>query len=66
MKCPWCNSKMEKGYIQSYEREVFYTNEYRRFGSSDENDLVLSKNVFTMPRVDAYICKQCKKIVIEY
>ena len=66
MKCPWCNSEMEDGCLQSYRNNIVYRKEYQTFFSNDEHDIVLNKNGFGSPRVKAYICKQCKKIVIEY
>lgn len=66
MKCPWCNSEMEDGCIQSFKSDIVYRKEYTYFSGADENDIVLNKNFLTNPRVAACICKQCKKIVIEY
>ena len=66
MKCPWCNCEMEDGCLQSYRNNIVYRKEYQTFFSNDEHDIVLNKNGFGSPRVKACICKQCKKIVIEY
>lgn len=69
MKCPWCNSEMEDGYLQSREGDIVYRKQYENFYIYDERDIILNKNnfkLFTSPRVKACICKQCKKIVIEY
>ena len=66
MKCPWCKIEMEDGCLQSYRNNIVYRKEYQTFFSNDEHDIVLNKNGFGSPRVKACICKQCKKIVIEY
>ena len=66
MKCPWCKTEMEDGCIQSPEGDIVYREAYENFFAADEHDIVLNKNAFTSPRVKACICKQCKKIVIEY
>lgn len=57
---------MEDGCIQSYRNNIVYRKEYQTFFSNDEYDIVLNKNGFGSPRVAACICKQCKKIVIDY
>ena len=57
---------MEDGCLQSYRNNIVYRKEYQTFFSNDEHDIVLNKNGFGSPRVKACICKQCKKIVIEY
>ena len=66
MKCPWCHSEMEEGCIQSYKGDIVYREGYETFFNPDEKDIVLNKNAFTSPRVAACICKQCKRIVIDY
>lgn len=66
MKCPWCNLEMEEGFVQGTKGNIFYTNDKRLLVGSDDNDIILTKNSFGGPRTDAYICRACKKIVIDY
>ena len=67
MKCPCCNNEMKKGVVQS-AREVFFTTEPHGFwfkpGGNEE--VSLSFHNLTRPTCIAYICRACKKVVIDY
>ena len=61
MQCPYCGNEMEKGYLQSRDgigwgkKEVFIKALSERFAEKP-----LGK------AVEAYNCRQCKKLLIEY
>lgn len=75
MNCPYCNDDMEHGYIEGGETEMNWkpnktgplTFENAKF---HKGAVVLSpcsmKTLFSKNRVEAYICKKCKKIIISY
>lgn len=67
MKCPCCNREMEKGVVQS-AREIFFTTESHNFWfmPSGNQEVSLSSHNWTQPTCIAYICRTCKKVVIDY
>lgn len=70
MICPYCNSEMKKGIIQS-PQEINWTNGDKRkmFGRAafHKDSVVLSKmSFFKGSACVAYNCASCKKIVIDY
>ena len=66
MKCPICGKEMEKGYIQSGRTAFFTTKKKHVFFVAGSQDVVLTEDNFTCPTGDAYNCKECKKIIIDY
>lgn len=67
MKCPICNAKMEKGYVH-YERMLEWVKKKRMFAVSPlEGELCIKNwNPFKYAYLDAYICKSCEKIIMDY
>lgn len=68
MDCPYCGKAMEKGLIESSE-PINFMKEVRIVNRAKE-----SKGEFTLakPRVggrsavDVWLCRDCRKIVIDY
>lgn len=67
MKCPTCGQEMEEGVVQS-AREIFFTIEPHRFWFKvkKEEEVLLSSHNWTRPTCVAYLCRNCKKVVINY
>lgn len=68
MNCPYCDSKMKKGYILSpYALAKWYAeNEKPRWNPLRNSGTRLSKNnVLRVQKIVSYYCERCKKIVID-
>ena len=67
MKCPVCNAKMEKGYVQYYRILAWVKKKHKFSLEPREGELCIKNwNPFTYGSLDAYICKSCDKIIMEY
>lgn len=70
MRCPYCNIEMEKGIIESNQEISWKPGEKRRIiGRADfhKGSVVLSElSLLKGSAVAAYICKDCKKVIIDY
>ena len=70
MKCPYCNTEMELGYIQCRDG-VSWNNKKSKiatFASSNLNAISLASDhgIFSGSSAVAYNCRKCKKIMIDY
>ena len=68
MKCPTCGQEMEEGVVQS-AREIYFTVEPNLFFfrvKKEKGDILLSSHNWTRPTCIAYLCRNCKKVVINY
>ena len=68
MKCPFCNKEMEEGVIQSpYELAWKKKKSFLTGTSFDKDAISLSEPSFLKgSSVNACLCRECKKIIIEY
>ena len=67
MKCPLCRNDMESGFIQA-GRVVLWMQKPRKvlFPRKNEELIVYEENPFVIPSIPAEICKECKKIWLDY
>ena len=70
MQCPYCNSEMEQGFIQS-PQELSWKKGAKRpvlgRAAFHEGSVVLSELSFMKgSAVIAYLCRDCKKVIIDY
>lgn len=65
MNCPYCNSEMEKGFIQS-GRPVFWAVKKRRIFFLPDNDLEVTSGFWNGCFATAFLCRNCKKIILDY
>lgn len=66
MMCPTCGQEMEEGFVQS-AREIFFAIEPHRFWFKvKKEEVLLSSHNWTRPTCIAYLCRNCKKVVINY
>lgn len=69
MDCPYCNSEMEKGYINTDGRYIAWRKEKHESAKVKKNEegIQLGKKYVSACNLEnAYCCKTCKKIIIEY
>lgn len=59
MKCPFCNSKMEKGEINQDRYSLKWKSENRSVKS------VKLTSFLAKTYVEAYLCRDCNKIIID-
>ncbi len=67
-KCPYCNGEMQLGYVQgadtlSWVRKVQPIAAFAAFGGFN---IATERGCFFGAIVEAYNCKGCKKIIIQY
>lgn len=67
-KCPYCGNDMEQGVIQS-PQEISWKRKASIIGRAQfhEGSVVLSElNIFKGSKVRAFLCRHCKKVMIDY
>jgi hypothetical protein len=68
MTCPYCGKEMEKGVIDS-PHELSWKDKRYFFGRAEfhKGSVVLSDlNYLKGSSVDAYLCRGCRKVIIDY
>ncbi len=68
MECPYCGDEMDKGVIQS-AREIFWSIKKKKvFFISDisNGDVSIAPFGWSGSKAEAYLCKSCKKMIIDY
>ena len=66
MKCPYCNKETESGVIQSQHALRWQKARYL-FMTQKEHDITLSEqNIWKGSAIRSYLCRDCKKIIINY
>ena len=70
MKCPYCDKEMEKGLIQSPQEIAWLKGEKRHLinrAKFHQDSVVLSElSILKGSAVTAYLCRECKKVIIDY
>ena len=75
MKCPYCCNEIEKGFVQNIRHSLAWYPEgsqvsvlahYIKDFHSDAVVLSAPERPLGDYRTDAYICKNCKKVIIDY
>mgnify|MGYP003300668020 CR=1 FL=1 len=71
MMCPYCGQEMEQGYIVSDARRAIAWRKDKHESAvvKDEEGIQLARQHFFESALnfgEAYCCKVCKKIVIDY
>lgn len=69
MKCPYCNTEMELGYIQCRD-SIYWSDKKRKVAAIPPmggKKLKLSSNATPFETsTNAYNCPICKKVIIDY
>jgi len=66
MKCPYCNSEMEQGLLQGMRRVAWVKKQHKISLLPKQGEIMLEDNTFSDFIFPAQICKNCKKIVVDY
>jgi RNase P subunit RPR2 len=66
MDCPKCNNEMEQGYLQGMRRVAWVKNKHKVSLLPKQGEVLLENNYVKDFLLKAWICKNCKKIIIDY
>lgn len=66
MKCPVCGKEMEKGYVQAVNMMTWVKEKHVFSLLPLGEDVILSRNLIGPVTIDAYICKDCKQVSMNY
>lgn len=66
MKCPNCINEMEQGFLQGMRRAAWVKNKHRVSLLPRQGEILLANNTLGDFVFPAWICKNCKKIVVDY
>ena len=66
MICPICNQEMQQGFVQS-GTVILWTKKIHKVSLlHKDGDVLLLKSFLKPSAVPASICKECKKIIMDY
>ena len=70
MECPYCNSKMEKGFMQSTHR-IIWSPDIKGMTVSWPNKkkgemIINNKTRLIAGYIEANVCRNCKKLIVDY
>lgn len=66
MKCPVCSKDMEQGFMQGNQRAAWVKNKHTMSILPREGEVLLESKTFDSFLFTAWICKDCKKVVVDY
>ena len=67
MKCPYCGTEMETGYVQSMKEIIYSANLHTNlFMLPKKGNIKLTHDVWAPAMCTASRCAACKKIIISY
>ena len=67
MKCPWCETEMIDGFINSARKVVFSQKPNNDgFFLAGRECINLTQHNWTGPSAKAYHCENCKKVIVDY
>lgn len=66
-QCPECGKYMEEGWLTSGGYRIIWTDERKRFTNiPGKYDVVLSKHMAVKSNAHAWLCRECKTVVMKY
>ena len=66
MKCPYCGGEMEAGILEG-ERYLLWAKKPHKISyRPKEGEVLLGEKTINAVAVEAFICKQCRKITVDY
>lgn len=65
-KCPFCGAELEKGYVQALHRMAWVKSPHKLSLLPKEGEILLGNHMFKDVILDACICKNCQKIIVDY
>ena len=66
MKCPICEKEMEQGFLQGNQRVAWVKKRHNFSLLPKQGEILLENNNFRAFIFSAWICKSCKKVIIDY
>ena len=66
MNCPYCESEMEQGFIQGARGVIWSKHKKRLSLLAVDDDIDVTSGFWFGGHADAYLCRNCKKILIDY
>ena len=66
MKCPDCNCDMEKGFLQGGNMMTWVRKPHILTMYPKKGEVMVGRNPMNAVSVTAFICKDCKKIIVDY
>jgi len=67
MNCPICNQRMEQGFFQTGGPRSAWTKKIHKVSLRPKaGEILFENNMIKQVNYSAYICKPCKKVVIDY
>ena len=66
MNCPFCNETMEKGILQSVQIILWAKKKHYLSLLAKEDEVQLAREYLDNACLPAWICKTCKKVVVDY
>ncbi|WP_313758383.1 PF20097 family protein [Tissierella sp.] len=66
MNCPICNNEMEQGFLQGIKRVAWVKKHHKISLLPKQGEILLENNVVKDFIFLAWICKKCKKVVVDY
>lgn len=66
MLCPICQQKMESGFVQVGTRAVWVRKKHLISLLPKSGEVELCRNLMGYAAAPAYICKSCKKVLLDY
>ena len=66
VRCPECGHEMEEGLLQGVQRVAWVRKRHRLSLWPKKGEILLANNPFQDFVFPAWICKDCKKIIMEY
>lgn len=68
MDCPQCGNPMEKGHLSAGGYRIFWTPKEHKFSAiaGAEDVKVQPMSWLGENRTEAYICKSCRKMIVDY
>ena len=67
MRCPYCNQYMYEGNIEANGQRIIWSNQSHHLSMKTTGlEITLAKTTFRNTKIAASMCKNCKKIIIDF
>lgn len=66
MNCPICGKIMEQGFVQAGDILVWVKQKHKISLLPKSGEVMLGRNFWGYCAIPAWICKDCKKVLLDY
>ncbi len=66
MLCPFCQEKMEKGFLQGGQILVWVKKKHYLSLLPKEGEVLLDRKYLDNCTLPSWICKRCRRVITEY